>query len=113
MCSKEDIVWRNIVKTCLTSNEKMFIQSIIPKNKLSPSPEMIDEIKEKIVCLKRLLHFNPNTPEALSEIQLRETIFLNDLLKAIKISEMGVYSRVSAVLSHHETNTDTDIFDFS
>ncbi len=49
MCSKEDIVWRNIVETwtCLTSNEKMFIQSIIPKNKLSP--EMIDEIKEKIV----------------------------------------------------------------
>ena len=111
MCSKEDIVWRNIVETCLTSNEKMFIQSIIPKNKLSP--EMIVEIKEKIVCLKRCLHFNPNTPEALSEIQLRETIFLNDLLKAIKISEMGVYSRVSAVSSHHETNTDTDIFDFS
>ena len=82
MWSKEDIVWRNIVETCLTSNEKMFIQSIIPKNKLSP--EMIDEIKEKIVCLKRFLHFNPNTPEALSEIQLREIIFLNDLLKAIK-----------------------------
>ena len=111
MCSKEDIVWRNIVETCLTSNEKIFIQiqSIIPKNKLSP--EMIDEIKEKIVCLKRFLHFSPNTPEALSEIQLREIIFLNDLLKAIKISEMGVYSRVSAVSSHHETNT--DIFDFS
>ena len=74
---------------------------------------MIDEIKEKIVCLKRFLHFSPNTPEALSEIQLRETIFLNDLLKATKISEMGVYSRarVSAVSSHHETNT--DIFDFS